>query len=67
MPNTPNPLTDSEIKETLAKWTTPVFTSDPCSKLEPQTQAAVLGVSSTLLAQAVYFASIDRMDEVQPA
>lgn len=65
MPHTPNPLTDSDIKEMLAKWTMPVFCSGPYSKLEPQTQVAVLGVFSTMLAQAVYFAAIDRTDEVQ--
>lgn len=66
MPNTPNPLTDSDIKKILAEWETPVFFTGPYSKLEPQTQVAVLGVFSAILAQAIYFASIDRADEVQP-
>lgn len=66
MPNPPHPLTDSDIKKVLAKWKTPVFFSGPYSKLTPQTQVAVLGVFSAMLAQAAYFASIDRMDEVQP-
>lgn len=65
MPNTPNPLTDAEIKEMLTKWTTPIFYSGPYGKLEPQTQVSILGVSSALLAEAIYFASIDRMDEMQ--
>lgn len=65
MPNTPNPLTDSDIKKILAEWEMPLFTSGPYSKLTPQTQVAVLGVFSALLAQAAYFASIDRMDELQ--
>ena len=66
MPDTSKPITDSDIKEMLAKWTAPLFTSGPYSKLEPQTQVAVLGVFSALLAQAAYFASIDRMGEVRP-
>ena len=65
MPNTPKPITDAEVKETLAKWTTPIFYSGPYSKLESQTQASILGVDSALLAQAVYFASIGSMNEVQ--
>lgn len=65
MLNTPKPITNAEIKEMLTQWETPVFFTGPYSKLKPQTQVAVLGVFSTMLAQAVYFAAIDRTDEVQ--
>lgn len=66
MPDTPKPLTDSDIKNMLGEWKTPVFFSGPYSKLTPQRQVAVLGVFSALLAQAAYFASIDRKGEVRP-
>lgn len=66
MPNTPKPLTDAEVKEMLSKWTTPIFHSGPYGKLEPQTQVPILGVFAAMLAEAIYFATIDRMDEVQP-
>lgn len=66
MPKTPKPIIDAEIKEMLTHWKTPVFFTGPYSKLEPQTQVAVLGVFSAVLTQAVYFASIGRTDEVQP-